>query len=331
MISEHLLEPLYQTFNWHPSRILTFIGCIKSLIKYGSVSLKSLSLETPSQGKEKAHVARVERLFALQEFDHEAMSSLVWKFLSPWADPNVILALDRTNWIMGAKDINYFVGSIIVNSVSVPLVWDVLATKGNSNTDQRKALMDLALSIIPKDRLGMVLADREFVGEEWFSYLVQKDVPFTIRIKANTLVQTQSGQSLAVSKLLEGKRGIVTEHVDLWGQKLWVSLVSGKPKKDCSQELVIVASNRLQGSEALAIYRKRWGIEKGFKSMKSEGFEIERTHLKAPERLKKLMAIVAFGTALSVATGKAKEREHPIKVKKTAELSGLTLLTAETI
>ncbi|CDN13758.1 hypothetical protein RintRC_1097 [Richelia intracellularis] len=38
--------------------------------------------------------------------------------------------------------------------------------------------------IFPNQNIAYVTADREFIEKDWLSYLVQKSIPFCIRIRA---------------------------------------------------------------------------------------------------------------------------------------------------
>ena len=56
---------------------------------------------------------------------------------------------------------------MVVNGVSIPICWEELDKKGTSNFNERKALFTKALSRY--NLRGMILlADREYIGEEWF-------------------------------------------------------------------------------------------------------------------------------------------------------------------
>ena len=77
--------------------------------------------------------------------------------------------MDRTNWKHGSKDVNYLVVSIAWQGASIRIFWECLDKKGgNSNTDERIAVMERVLKLIPADRIDNLLADREFIGQEWF-------------------------------------------------------------------------------------------------------------------------------------------------------------------
>jgi len=67
---------------------------------------------------------------------------------------------------------------------------------------------------------------------------------------------------------------------------------------------------------ALARYRQRWTIETMFGNLKSKGFALEATHLTDPNKLATLLALLAFAVALSVKTGVANARRHPVPIKK---------------
>ncbi|MDP0563265.1 MAG: hypothetical protein QS721_13445 [Candidatus Endonucleobacter sp. (ex Gigantidas childressi)] len=51
---------------------------------------------------------------------------------------------------------------------SIPIVWECLDKEvGNANTDERIAVMERVLNLIPIKRVDNLLADREFIGHEW--------------------------------------------------------------------------------------------------------------------------------------------------------------------
>jgi hypothetical protein len=47
------------------------------------------------------------------------------------------LALDRTNWKVGAVDLNTLALSIVYRGVEIPVVWNVLPKSGNSKFCER--------------------------------------------------------------------------------------------------------------------------------------------------------------------------------------------------
>ena len=86
-------------------------------------------------------------------------------------------------------------------------------------------------------------------------------------------------------------------------------------------KLVIIMTNQLHHKEAniLKIYTKRWTIECLFKNTKSNGFNLESTHVTYPDKLEKLMEVIAVATAIYIRTGQWQEKIKPILYKKTVK------------
>ena len=77
-------------------------------------------------------------------------------------------------------------------------------------------------------------------------------------------------------------------------------VIQSKGRRDSN---LYIVSNRFSGKEALALYRKRWGIEQLFSHLKKRGFDLEATHMTAPAKLEKLFALVTLAFLFSFAWG----------------------------
>ena len=120
------------------------------------------------------------------------------------------LALDRTNWKVGGKDVNILMLAIVTRRFRVPLLWSVLTHSGNSSSAQRIALMRRYLALFDAASIELLLADREFIGAEWIKFLIENDIPFAIRMKEKLTVTTEDGRRLALGSLLRKCRGVRT-------------------------------------------------------------------------------------------------------------------------
>src|SRR4051794_1922591 len=81
-----------------------------------------------------------------------------------------------------------------------------------------------------------------------------------------------------------------------------------------SGDLLVVATNT-DPKIALAHYRRRWGIETLFAATKTRGFNLEDTHLIHPDRIGKLLAVLAVAFAFAHATGEGQAKHRPIIIK----------------
>ena len=81
-----------------------------------------------------------------------------------------------------------------------------------------------------------------------------------------------------------------------------------------SGELLVVATNN-DPKIALAPYRRRWEIETLLAATKTRGFNFEDTHLIHPDRIGKLLAVLAVAFAFAHATGEWQAKHRAIVLK----------------
>lgn len=276
------------------------------------MTLKSMALYVTSKGLLRAKVAKGERLLQGQEFDYCQIGLLILQIVkSLWPD-KLLIAIDRTNWKFGKKDVHYLVACLVVGKMSIPISWLVLDKKGNSNTLERQELIKQVLTIIPSERILSILADREFAGKDWLTFLQNTNIPFIIRVKENEQISPPKGGKMKLKRYL-GALGLAdldvlsTKFADL---KLQVTCL-----KLSTEKLIPVSSNTI-GQEALETYAQRWSIERCFKSLKGAGFNLEKTPVTPSDRLAKLFTVASVALAFCVVAGQVKENISPIPIKK---------------
>ncbi|TIG76353.1 IS4 family transposase, partial [Legionella pneumophila] len=112
---------------------------------------------------------RIKRFF--REFKIDFSSVSVWVIhcfgLSGQA---LYLSMDRTNWRWGKKDINILMLSVVYKGIAIPLFWTLLAKGGNSDTRERIEIVQRFITKFGKSMIAGLLADREFVGDNWFAW-----------------------------------------------------------------------------------------------------------------------------------------------------------------
>jgi hypothetical protein len=86
-------------------------------------------------------------------------------------------------------------------------MWTVLDRPGNSGAAERIALMERYLARFGKQSIRLLLADREFIGADWLNYLIEKDIPFAIRMRSGQRATTAEGRSGSLGNLLVGPGG----------------------------------------------------------------------------------------------------------------------------
>ena len=115
------------------------------------------------------------------------------------------LAIDRTNWQFGKADINIFMLAVVHDGVAYPLMFSMLPKKGSSNTKEKIALLQRYIRLFGADSIDCLLADREFVGENWMKWLNENKIRYHVRIRENFWVAIpSSGKRVKVSWMFNG-------------------------------------------------------------------------------------------------------------------------------
>jgi len=106
------------------------------------------------------------------------------------------LIVDRTNWKRGTKNFNLLAIGNLMQNIFMPVYWIQLNKRGNSNTEGRKTLIEGLSDLIEKAgktiQGSILLADREFIGQLWFEYLLSKHLSFVIRLRENMYFELQT-------------------------------------------------------------------------------------------------------------------------------------------
>ncbi len=183
---------------------------------------------------------------------------------------------------------------VVYKNVAFPLMFRMLDKRGNSNTAERIALVRDFIAWFGRDRIDCLLADREFVGEDWMDFLAQENIRYHIRIRNNFKVfcprkQREIKAWHLFNDLKVGELRHYNRIVRINGQLCYPS--GTKLVKDGKVDpLILVSFNRPH--RAVEQYGMRWQVETLFRGLKSSGFNIEDTHVVILERLEKLMLLV---------------------------------------
>jgi hypothetical protein len=223
-----------------------------------------------------------------------------------------ILILDRTNWKWGKTPINILMLSIAYRGIGIPLFWVVLNLEGNSCAEDRIDLLKRVVERLGISRIEVLLADREFIGTQWFRFLIEQKIPFIIRVKQNSIVEIGENGKLPIGRLRKwlSQKKVVNHPINLWGLFLYVSI----EKRKGAKEQMIVVSN-LKFEDPLELYRRRWEIETMFGCLKTRGFRMEDTHITDPDKIEKVVFVLAIAFCWAYRMGDIQDQRQAIEVK----------------
>jgi len=223
-----------------------------------------------------------------------------------------ILILDRTNWKWGKTPINILMLSIAYKGIGIPLFWVVLNLEGNSCAEDRIDLLKRVVERLGINRIEALLADREFIGTQWFRFLIEQGIPFIIRVKQNSMVEIGENGKLPIGRLRKrlSQKKVMNHLVNLWSLSLYASI---EKRKGAKEQMIVVSNFKFE--DPLGMYRRRWEIETMFGCLKTRGFRMEDTHITDPDKIEKVVFVLAIAFCWAYRMGDIQDQTRPIEVK----------------
>ena len=286
------------------SRQKFITGFVLSLLKNKSVKFSDLASDLNEDAKVESNLRRIQSFFSDYELDYEEQARLLMRFIPLH---RLDISIDRTNWKFGKVNINILCLTVSYKGVGVPILFDLLDKRGNSNVAERTCLLDKFIALFGTKCIGSFTADREFIGDDWYKYLILNKIRFFIRLpKSHKL--TLDGIDCRIDILIDtyvkkGEKHLQNiEMHGIEGLNIGLRKLPKNGKKRLEDDYLAILTN-CPDTNALKEYKKRWTIEIFFQSIKKRGFDIEQTHLNQAYRLKKLFAFVCLAFVMCLSIG----------------------------
>jgi hypothetical protein len=297
-----LIQKLIITFAWKKSRLECFAQIIIRIIENSAVATKDLALGVKNNSKY--------AFFKDQKFNYNQIAKFILKI---FACENYIIALDRTCWKFGKKDINILFLAIVVGKVSIAIYLHSLDHGGGCSQLIMEEILSRFINNFGANKIKYLLADREFMNRKWLSFLCANHIPFSIPLRkdmkirfANSLLTRSVDKSFNYLK--------PSEYVERAGI-LWGVAVKFAAYRNSKNELMVVVANTDIDVNIFALYRFRLSIERLFKYLKTAGFIREKSHMTNPDRFAKLLACSAIAASLVIKHGLIQNEINPIKIR----------------
>lgn len=304
--SRHPQYDLFRTLQAHfdidPRRLIVLCALILAMIKTRSVVLWRFVPIVRLGGSQDTVYKRLKR-FLKYSLSQTLIARFVLAFMED--EQQLLLILDRTNWKWGQQDINILILSVYWRSFSFPLAWQLIPHGGNSNSEQRIALLEQVTPLLGSKTVYL-LADREFVGKEWFKALKRLKMLPCIRLKADSRVNGFPVW-MVFRKLQPGEMRYWYRSMNTYGVQLRVLGAKNRHGKT----LYLAYHGRAR--QALERYAKRWNCENMHQAMKSRGFHLEDTQVTDPERISTLFGVLTLAFLWCCLTGEIEEQREPQK------------------
>jgi transposase len=302
-----LLPFLSKHINWINSRLKTLQDAISGLtqgkLPYYSSIANYIDFNIEKCSKEK----RIYRLLKDQEFNPSEFGKAI---LALFPKKQHTLIIDRTNWKVGSRNINILTLCILIKGNGVPILFNLLDKAGACSSEEKELIIKQFIEYFPDIKIKCVLGDREFFDNDLVTFLEKSEIDFVFRLKENMQFKHRNGGKMRCDKYCDE----IPEEEE--AEVEWRShFIKIQHKR--SKSLYIASSKKI--TEAMKLYKKRWAIETCFKSLKSQGFELERSKIRTSERMHKMLMIMALTMAILTKIGQISKDKKPIKPIKSTK------------
>jgi hypothetical protein len=195
---------------------------------------------------------------------------------------------------------------------ALPVLWRVEATGGAIGFAVQKALLDAAVPLLPDGAEVCLMADRFYGTADLISWCQDRDWDYRLRLKGNLVVR--DAEDRMTTGQLAKDRVFALENVHLTARKATTNIgVIHDPEH---AEPWIIAMSATPGYLKTLDYSARWAIEPMFSDFKSRGFGVEDTQIQHPDRLARLLLVMALAIYTAVSTGQWDAKTNPTPAEK---------------
>lgn len=193
--------------------------------------------------------------------------------------------------------------SVIYKGKAIPVVWQVYkGKKGHLPENHHQAILKDLSKIVPKDCKVTVVGDGEFDGCDWQSDILKLGWNYVLKTGKSQMIEEDDWDEFKLGNVqIERGTDLFFESIKYTSKK-WVTnllIWHGKEHKNP----IYLLTNLDFKYDIKRLYKKRFLIEPFFRDQKSNGFHIQKSGLRDPKRLKRLLIATCLAYVLSIMAG----------------------------
>jgi hypothetical protein len=197
---------------------------------------------------------------------------------------------------------------------ALPLAWRVETTGGAIGFAVQKALLEAVAPWVPAGATVRLMGDRFYGTADLIGWCQGRSWGYRLRLKGN--LKVIDGIDVTTTGRCAKKRIFYLEDVELTAKRARTHIgIIHDPGH--AEPWIIAMSDRPRSLRVLE-YAGRWGIEPMFSDFKSRGFGIEDTQIRYPDRLDRLILVMALALYWAVSTGLWDAAHHSTPSEKKA-------------
>lgn len=214
----------------------------------------------------------------------------------------VILQMDQSH----INDMNeVLMLSVRLRKRALPVAWRVRSTQGNIGFPVQKELLDSVLAWLPDNVTIMLAADRFYGTAQLVEWCQNAGWSYRIRLKGNLTLTHEGGELTTGDVAARIPKGV--KAAELYGSGVTTNI--GVVHEKGHKEPWIIAMDAAPSTYTVLDYGMRWGIENMFSDFKSRGFGLMQSQIQKPDRMERLLLIMAIALYWASSCGMFAEQQ----------------------
>jgi hypothetical protein len=201
-----------------------------------------------------------------------------------------------------------------VGGRALPLAWRVKQTQGAIGFPEQREALDAVARLLPENVRPVLMGDRFYGTPDLIAWCQSHSWGWRLRLKQDLLVFEDGGETTLAACFARGEH--MLSGVGLTEKRVVTNVAMvhepGHP------EPWIIALSEAPTIHRAFDYGLRWGIEAMFSDFKTRGFGLEDSQLQHPDRLARLILVMALALHWAVSTGmwETAHQELPVEKKR---------------
>lgn len=278
------------------NRLEAFASLMTGIYASRSVQLNRIGQKIPGRAKELSVFRRLERLLdnpAIRVRRWYAPIARDWLTRMAASVGEIRLIWDSTKV---GNAYRLLMVSLAFRRRSIPIAWTWCKGKrGHSSAWLQLALLAYVRQLMPQGAAVLLVGDTEFESSQLQAQLAEWDWYYVLRQKSSNQVRLsgQEGWQDFAALVSQPGQQVWSEQAELTFRHAWRTNLLAYWQVG-ETEPWLLATNLPSPRAALRAYGRRMWIEGMFGDLKGNGFDLEQTRLRHPERLSRL----TLGTVL---------------------------------
>lgn len=275
---------------------------VSSIIKGGRSELQKMALSDPSRKQHSSKVKQYKRWLLNEQTSYD---QYYLPFIVPFLDAlgteyPIIFSIDGSQVGKGCMALMI---SVVLKGKAIPIVWQVYrAKKGHLPESAHQALLAELVSLVNPDCKVVIVGDGEFDGCDWITEIEKLGWCYIVRTAKNSCIIENGWDDFTPSTVcLSPGESMFFEQIEFTKKQKISNLLiwQGKGYK----EPLYLITNLDYSLQIQQFYKKRFKIEVFFRDQKSQGFHIQKSGLRDPKRLAKLLIATCLAYVLVIMAG----------------------------